>query len=488
MVVEAYIRKSPKIRIFFRILPIILLALLYIWKQIVVVETSTIELFEYFAFIFIISGYLLRFWANGYRKDFQKRTNTSDIQFISGGPYAYIRHPLYLGNILIVFGVLLTTYTWPVILFGTVAAIVIFYRLAIGEESKFSVYTSSTYDDYKKHTGRFIPGVKKFISPFNPPFSLRCGARDLLKMVLILLIILATDIVVDNEYIRKIYISPMVEAPRNVIPPPESAEHPNGLCFALLGDMRDRPERVQALARQLAEFRKKDELRAIFLLGDNLKGYANYRKKLAEDFTTPMQPVLSLGVPVFAVLGNHDIMYRKQEMNEPVFHMAGFNYYKVTFGNDDVTFFNLDSETLTSLFGDQDQLNWLGTSLENCQSRWKIVLLHRPVVASKVAHGPDKTLKRLLMPIFSGKVDVVFGGHNHFYERMKPVDGTTHITVGGSGMLEHVEFPFDKESVVGYSKDVIFLWFKISGDVLDYKVFNSTGEAIDEGAIIKNPS
>ncbi len=47
---------------------------------------------------FISAGLLLRVWANGYAIKMDKLTTS--------GPYAFIRHPLYLGSALVLTGVL----------------------------------------------------------------------------------------------------------------------------------------------------------------------------------------------------------------------------------------------------------------------------------------------------------------------------------------------------------------------------------------------
>ena len=47
--------------------------------------------------IFLVSGVLIRFWARGH---FER------VRLFTTGPYALVRHPLYLGSLFIVVGVL----------------------------------------------------------------------------------------------------------------------------------------------------------------------------------------------------------------------------------------------------------------------------------------------------------------------------------------------------------------------------------------------
>lgn len=57
------------------------------------------------AFILIISGLCLRIWAAGYLGvRGRKKVFVADYVIING-PFKYLKHPLYIGNFLLVFGV-----------------------------------------------------------------------------------------------------------------------------------------------------------------------------------------------------------------------------------------------------------------------------------------------------------------------------------------------------------------------------------------------
>jgi len=52
------------------------------------------------------------------------------------------------------------------------------------------------------------------------------------------------------------------------------------------------------------------------------------------------------------------------------------------------------------------------------------------------AHGSETDLRSLLEPLFvKYGMDVVFAGHEHFYERVKPQKGIYYFTCGGSAKL-----------------------------------------------------
>ena len=68
--------------------------------------------------------------------------------------------------------------------------------------------------------------------------------------------------------------------------------------------------------------------------------------------------------------------------------------------------------------------------------KWKIAYMHHPMYSSGMRHGPKPPLRAALEPLFARTgVDVVFAGHEHFYERMRPQGGIVYIIQGGSAKL-----------------------------------------------------
>ena len=97
----------------------------------------------------IIAGAALRTWSSGYVK--KNRELSMD------GPYAYVRHPLYLGNFLLGLGFSIMANRW----FLIIAFFVIFYALyasVIHEEEQTLHRTfGQAYKDYSKIVPPFIP-------------------------------------------------------------------------------------------------------------------------------------------------------------------------------------------------------------------------------------------------------------------------------------------------------------------------------------------
>lgn len=88
--------------------------------------------------------------------------------------------------------------------------------------------------------------------------------------------------------------------------------------------------------------------------------------------------------------------------------------------------------------------DFLDTSLEaNADATWKVVLNHRPLYSASTNHGSALDLQDFWLPIIDKhNVDVVFNGHDHNYERSKPMrnreavaagEGTIFIVAAGVG-------------------------------------------------------
>ncbi|MFW9971843.1 MAG: methyltransferase family protein [Candidatus Odinarchaeota archaeon] len=77
----------------------------------------------------------------------------------TGGPYKYIRHPYYTGNIFKIFLIFLVTGSWLVV-FGIIAVVAIPFQ-AKKEEESLSELFGVNYRDYMARTGRFLPCLFK---------------------------------------------------------------------------------------------------------------------------------------------------------------------------------------------------------------------------------------------------------------------------------------------------------------------------------------
>jgi protein-S-isoprenylcysteine O-methyltransferase Ste14 len=82
----------------------------------------------------------------------------SDHQLVTGGPFAIVRHPMYVGLITAAFGSLLIYQTWTTLAFA-VFALFLLLR-ARREEQALAAEFGEQWQDYCRRVPAFIPRLK----------------------------------------------------------------------------------------------------------------------------------------------------------------------------------------------------------------------------------------------------------------------------------------------------------------------------------------
>ena len=95
------------------------------------------------------AGATLRFWASGYlRKDSRPAV---------GGPYAFVRNPLYLGTYLMAVGTAWAVGNLPLLAVVTVLFALIYHFIILDEETKLARIFGEPYLAYCRLVPRFFP-------------------------------------------------------------------------------------------------------------------------------------------------------------------------------------------------------------------------------------------------------------------------------------------------------------------------------------------
>lgn len=137
-------------------------------------------------------------------------------------------------------------------------------------------------------------------------------------------------------------------------------------------------------------------------------------------------------VPFMMANGNHDILAINylaqfafpQEESEGE-SSEGMEWYHLDYGNARLLFLN--DTTANDTIITRYQRNWLREnlrSLDREKTPWVFVVHHKPTYSCGSTHGSDTSLRAAWQPVFDEfKVDVVFNGHVHNYERSRPIRG-----------------------------------------------------------------
>jgi predicted phosphodiesterase len=248
------------------------------------------------------------------------------------------------------------------------------------------------------------------------------------------------------------------------------------LKFAVLGYFGTGGKGQYALASEMARFHEAFKFGVVITVGDNLYGSeqpSDFKRK----FEDPYKLLLDAGVKFYAVLGNHDA---RAQRSYQLFNMGGKYYYSFKAPAGRVRFFMLDTT-----YRVPEETAWIEKELKASSDDWKIAVFHHPIYSSGGRHGSDLKLRETLEPIFvDNSVSVVFAGHDHFYERIKPQHGIVYFVVGSGGQLALGDI--DKSSALtakGFDTDNAFLAVEISGDKMYFNGISSDGRVIDSGII-----
>ncbi len=253
-------------------------------------------------------------------------------------------------------------------------------------------------------------------------------------------------------------------------------EHPAKVRFVAYGDTRSNPD----IHADIAKWFKSYEPDFILHTGDLVargKQYDLWEK----EFFTPLANVID-EIPLLAAIGNHEddgTNYLAQ------FHMAD-NELWYSFDAGPVHFLALD---FRSEGKDEPQYAFAEKDLMASKAPWKIVFLHIPMF-NFGGHNSTWGHEAYLPLLHKARVDLVVGGHSHFYERFKPLTSAddkgnwaiTHITTGGGAPLYNTT---DNPSHAAYFRTNHFVVLEASADTIKGQAVSREGKVFDEFTIKK---
>jgi len=273
--------------------------------------------------------------------------------------------------------------------------------------------------------------------------------------------------------------------------------------FLAFGDSGNGSNTQRGVAEQMIA--TKPDL--IIHLGDLIypNGSPNDYKR---NFFDPYRELLAR-VPFMPSLGNHDVATDKGQPfldvfvlpeNGPKGVQPERNYW---FDFGDARFVALDTnrEAEKGAITEADMRGkvapWLRDVLKSTDRRWKFVFFHHPPYTGSTHPAEAQAfVKSIFVPIFDEcGVDVVFCGHNHLYERTKPIrndkivppgQGTVYITSGAAGVSRYPEIEPHPDYIETFNSDVFsFTQVDLSANKLVLTQLDANGKPIDTLTIDK---
>lgn len=209
-------------------------------------------------------------------------------------------------------------------------------------------------------------------------------------------------------------------------------------------------------------------------------------------------------VPFFPAPGNHDLQTEGGAPYDRAFDWPaeepGARHYAHRWGS--VLFLVLDTVRDTEAGRrlqrrEGPQYEWLVRTLRASAAdptvRWTIVHMHKPPYSHAVGlsgHGSDFALRAALVPLFERHgVDLVLSGHDHHYERSRPLRrgevvpqgcGPVYMVIGGGGASRYARSLAEARIMARQSRSYHYLDLTIRGDALTGVAVGPDGGVIDE--------
>lgn len=219
--------------------------------------------------------------------------------------------------------------------------------------------------------------------------------------------------------------------------PPDGSDEP--FTFLAFGDYGSDNDPQRRMRDQM----ERESFQFIVTTGDNAYPEGEYGEFDHHVFRVYDEIFPRVGL--FPSLGNHDYLTDDAGPYLDLFELPENaarredreRYYSFDYGN--VHFAVLDSNRIAR--GDEivePMADWLREDLEATDLRWKIVVLHHPAYAATARHNEEESeiLRDVFVPIFEEYgVNMVLAGHDHNYQRSKPLLGGEPTSVEDGGIV-----------------------------------------------------
>jgi 3',5'-cyclic AMP phosphodiesterase CpdA len=263
--------------------------------------------------------------------------------------------------------------------------------------------------------------------------------------------------------------------------------------FAAFGDFGKNSDSQKRLRDQMA----RDSFRFLVTTGDNAYEAGRY-----SEFDTKVFQIYGevfSKAAVFPTAGNHDYATSNAAPYLDLFSLPRNawrssdheRYYSFDYGNVHVVALDTNAPlNVNDSAATDDMLDWLRDDLSRTTQPWIVAVTHHAAYSTG-SHGSDSRVQSKLVPIFEQyQVDLVLTGHDHIYQRSKPLRGGQVTTVEQGGIVYIVS---GAGSAANYGCGSA-VWLAASFCAKSYGIYNRihvngdrlTVEAIDDAGTIRD--
>ncbi|HEX6597003.1 MAG TPA: metallophosphoesterase [Acidimicrobiales bacterium] len=272
-----------------------------------------------------------------------------------------------------------------------------------------------------------------------------------------------------RSFVSHVTGSPTKTWPLEPFPPDAQPD----LRVAVAGDVGYANSRERRTADAIANAGRTDPYDALLLLGDNVYPSGD-PEQLPETVFEPFREVLDTGAELLAILGNHDVKTSGAADRQIAALGLPGRWYARQLG--ELTLIALDSTDIQN----PQQLAWLDRTLATVTTTWKVVALHHPPYSAGY-QGSSMEARDTFSPLFERYgVQLVLSGHEHDYQRSKPLNGVTYVVSGGAADTRRTG---SDDFTAASGSWHHFVDLSVFADHLLLRAVNQSGRVFDEVSI-----
>jgi acid phosphatase type 7 len=260
---------------------------------------------------------------------------------------------------------------------------------------------------------------------------------------------------------------------------PEKARAVEQVTIAITGDIVQADRTIQA--RDVAALISKRPRVSVLLLIGDIVHYRAGQGGLLRYFDTYYRPASGANWGQFDSIafpapGNHEYAEKDAQgyfdyfaerllaiARLPSYHgygnIVGKGYYSVDLNGWHLISLNSNCAALSdgSCAAGSAMENWLKADLAAHATKPILAFWHAPRFSCGIMHGDDSSVAAIWGDLHAARADFVFNGHQHFYQRFRPLDseraldqknGLIEIITGSAGGEPHLMCPDGKDPMV----------------------------------------
>jgi len=155
------------------------------------------DVFDAFGLLLVLAGFLVRILSRGHKED----SCSSGTVLVTGGPYRFMRNPMYFGTLMIGIGIVSMLLRWWTVLVFLAVYLSIYVPQIRKEEKALSKRFGEAYARFRMTRPRYIPDIRRARAIAETISSLKASwvKKELASLILTLFVIFSIEAIQDTR-------------------------------------------------------------------------------------------------------------------------------------------------------------------------------------------------------------------------------------------------------------------------------------------------